>query len=135
MNIADTHRIFKYITDDPALDLFFYKHFLKVEPKKENFKLRIDPLLNLESGRDYLNKSTGSLYSNTRGLIGSGYIGDKFYFETLFAENQTFFPYYISNNMQKTLVVPGQGRWKTFKILALIMPFLPALSPFSLLKI
>jgi len=115
IHVADTHRIFKFITDDPALDLFFYKHFLRMEPKKEKFKLRLDPLLNLESGRDYLNKGTGSLYSNTRGLIGSGYVGDKVYFESLFAENQTFFPYYLAANVKSTSVVPGQGRWKVFK--------------------
>ncbi len=115
VNVGDTHRIFKFITDDPALDLFFYKHFLKVEPKKEKFKLRLDPLLNLESGRDYLNKGTGSLYTNTRGLIGCGYIGNKVYFESLFAENQAFFPYYLSTNVRSSLVVPGQGRWKQFK--------------------
>ena len=115
IHVPDTHRVFKYITEDPALELIFYKHFLRVEPKKEKFKLRLDPLLNLELGKDYAGKAGGLLYSNTRGVIGSGYIGDKFYFETMFAENQSFFPGYLSANVQNALVVPGQGRWKTFK--------------------
>jgi len=116
VNLGDTHHVFKYIKEDPALDLVFYKHFLRVEPKKEKFKLRVDPLLNLETGKDYLNKTTtGSLLNNTRGIIGSGYIGDKFYFESLFAETQSFLPYYLSTNVKTTGVIPGQGRWKTFK--------------------
>lgn len=113
---GDTHRLFRFISDDPAIDLLFNKHFLRVEPKKENFKLRLDPLLNMELGRDVLNPSEGRLYTNTRGLIGSGYVGNNVYFESLFAENQSFFPAYISNQANRTLVIPGQGRWKEFKV-------------------
>ncbi len=36
-HVPDTHRIFKYIVDDPALDAFFFKHVIRIEPKKENF--------------------------------------------------------------------------------------------------
>ena len=68
-HVADSHRVFKYITDDPALELIFYKHFLRVEPKKEKFKLRVDPLLNLEFGMDFIHKEYGRLYTNTRGVI------------------------------------------------------------------
>ncbi len=114
-NVADTHRIFKYIVDDPALDVVFFKHVIKVEPRNENFKLRIDPLLNLELGKDLSDTNYRILSNNTRGFIASGYIGSKFYFETIFAENQSRFPNYISNNANSTTVIPGQGRWKTFK--------------------
>jgi hypothetical protein len=31
-------------------------------------------------------------------VIASGTIGEKFYFETLFAENQSEFPAYVSQN-------------------------------------
>jgi hypothetical protein len=115
VHVEDTHRIFKYITDDPALDLAFYKHFIRVEPKSEKFKLRLDPALNLESGRDLSDTISRWLYSNTRGFIGSGYIGDKFYFETSFIESQSIFPNYIANSAKASGVVPGQGRWKAFK--------------------
>ncbi len=115
VHLADTHRIFKYITDDPALDAMFFKHVIRVEPPKENFKLRLDPILNFEEGRDFSDTLNSRLNTNTRGLIGSGYIGDKFYFETMFAENQSFFPVYLSRYVSSTQIVPGQGRWKTFK--------------------
>ncbi|MBA2610609.1 MAG: hypothetical protein H0U95_01470 [Bacteroidetes bacterium] len=115
IHVADTHRIFKYITDDPALDAFFFKHVVRVEPSKENFKLRLDPILNFEEGKDVSDTLKRRLNTNTRGVIASGYIGNKFYFETMFAENQSTFPTYISNVTKASLVVPGQGRWKAFK--------------------
>jgi hypothetical protein len=115
IHIADTHRIFKYIVDDPALDAAFFKHVVRVEPHDEKFKLRIDPILNFVEGKDLSDTLNRRFNTNTRGVIGSGYIGDKFYFETMFAENQSTFPDYISNTVKTSLVVPGQGRWKTFK--------------------
>lgn len=114
-HVADSTRLFKYITDDAALDVIFYKDLLHLEPGKENFKLRLDPLINLEAGRDFSDSLPSFKSTNTRGFIGSGSIGDKFYFETLFAENQSQFPAYIADNAKATSVVPGQGRWKTFK--------------------
>lgn len=115
IHVGDSHKVYKYITEDPAIDLIFYKHFLRVEPKKEKLKLRLDPLLNLEYGREIAEHPAAKLYSNTRGVIGSGYIGDKFYFETLVAESQAVLPVYISNFSKSSLVIPGQGRWKGFK--------------------
>lgn len=114
-HVIDSHKVFKYIHNDPALDLVFYKHFLRVEPKKENFKLRLDPVLNLEEGKDLSHLNHGNFYSNTRGVIASGYIGNKVYFESLVAETQSSFPLYLYNYVSSSLIVPGQGRWKSFK--------------------
>ncbi|MES2681363.1 MAG: hypothetical protein V4635_15820 [Bacteroidota bacterium] len=116
VHVPDSHRLFKYISDDAAIDLVFYKHLIAVEPKKENFKLRLDPVLNIEPGKDLAASGDKILYTNTRGFIASGYIGNNFYFETLLAENQSMFPYYIDLNVKSTSVVPGQGRWKAFKV-------------------
>jgi hypothetical protein len=113
--VADSHRVYKYIHDDPAIDEIFYKHLIRIEPPHENFRLRLDPLLNFEAGRDLAAKTKKTIYTNTRGFIGSGYIGKKFYFETLFAENQSVFPGYLENFASATTVIPGQGRWKNFK--------------------
>ena len=114
-HISDTHRIFKYIVEDPALDVFFFKHVIRVEPHNENFKLRLDPILNLETGIDFSDTINRRLYNNTRGFIAAGSIGKDFYFETMFAENQSFFPNYLYNYANANTVIPGQGRWKAFK--------------------
>jgi hypothetical protein len=114
--VSDTFKVFKFITDDPLLDKVFYDHLILIKSKTNKYEFKVDPILNVELGRaysdttNYLNTST-----NTRGFIASGTIGKDVYFETMFAENQSFFPYYISNFNKQSIVVPGQGRFKPFK--------------------
>ncbi|MCC6371021.1 MAG: hypothetical protein IT236_08460 [Bacteroidia bacterium] len=115
VDAIDSHRVYKFISNDPGLDAAFYKHLIRLEPKNENFKLRLDPLINFEGGLDNSQKVKSKLYTNTRGFVASGYIGNKVYFESIFSENQSVFPVYLSTITKTSLVVPGQGRWKTFK--------------------
>jgi hypothetical protein len=114
-HVADSHRVYKYIHEDPGVETVFYKHLIRIEPKDADFKLRLDPLLNLELGRDLTGKQTSRLYTNTRGFVVSGNAGQKVYFESLFAENQSLFPTYLETIAQTSSVIPGQGRWKSFK--------------------
>jgi hypothetical protein len=113
---ADSHRLFKYIKEDPALDIAFYNHLLTIKPHNQNFKLTIDPILNINLGNDYFDGSKRQTSTNSRGFIAAGYIGNDFYFETMFVENQSVFPQYLSNQVKASTVVPGQGRWKVFKV-------------------
>lgn len=115
IHVEDTHRVFRHVKNDAGVDFVFYKHFLRVEPKKEKFKLRLDPLVNFESGRDVAETNYRNLYTNTRGLIASAYIGEKVYVESLFSENQSILPGYLDNYVKATKVIPGQGRWKDFR--------------------
>lgn len=116
-HVEDNYRIFKYITEDPALDVAFFKHLIRIEPPRQNFKLRLDPLLNLELGKDASADAPRHwLMNNTRGFIGSGYVGNTVYFETIFAETQSLFPDYIAENAKATTIVPGQGRWKSYRV-------------------
>jgi hypothetical protein len=114
--VKDTHHVFKYITDDIFLDKVFYDHLIHIKSKQGKYEFKVDPLLNVELGKAYYDTTKSqSISTNTRGFIASGTIGNKFYFETMFAENQSFFPYYISTLSNQTKIVPGQGRYKTFK--------------------
>ncbi|HEU4718540.1 MAG TPA: hypothetical protein VFU15_11935 [Bacteroidia bacterium] len=79
------------------------------------FRLYIDPLLNVQYMNVSNDTSQSSFYINTRGITAYGDIGTKVSFETSFWENQAFFPQYISDYANTTQVVPGQGRWKTFR--------------------
>ncbi len=115
VHAADTHRIFKYITDDPALDVTFFKHVLSFEPKNENFKIHIDPIIGLQKGRDLVDTTPGNLITNTRGVIASISIGKDVYAESMFVENQAYFPDYLETFCNTSQIVPGQGRFKTFK--------------------
>ncbi|MBL7918063.1 MAG: hypothetical protein JNM96_06675, partial [Bacteroidia bacterium] len=112
---ADSQIVLKYISEDPAADLIFYKHLINVESKKENYKLRIDPLIGYDLGKDLADTMNRKLGNNTRGFIASAYIGKDFYCETMFSENQSFYPEYVIGFSQATGVVPGQGRHKPFK--------------------
>lgn len=113
-HVEDSHRVLKYITEDQFLDKVFFDHLLHVRSKNKKYTLTVDPLLNLELGRDAEDTLFRKLYTNTRGFIVTGSIGKDFYFETMVSENQSLFPNYIESINKATAVVPGQGRWKTF---------------------
>ena len=74
-HVADTHHVFKYITEDLALDKIFREHLIHVISKEKKFVLKVDPLLNFEVGRDSQDTIQRKLYTNTRGFIASGSIG------------------------------------------------------------
>lgn len=128
--VADTHRVFKFINDDVLINKIFNDHLIHIKSKSAGastplsdhrsvstkFEFKVDPLLNVELGRAYYDTAQFQRVStNTRGFIASGTIGKDFYFETMFAENQSFFPYYIKKSNNATGVVAGQGRYKVFK--------------------
>ena len=92
---------------------FAYENFLVVDTG--NFYLTVDPLFNIELGKDSEDNSGKSLYKNTRGVIVRANVGEKFSFETSLYENQMALPKYQSDYADATGVVPGQGRWKKFK--------------------
>src|SRR5690606_18135258 len=94
---------------------FFHQHFLVVDTG--NFYLTIDPMINLEFGEDTEDKTAKKqrISTNTRGALIKGNIGGNCSFQTAFYENQAFTPNYISNFVNETGVMPGQGRVKRFK--------------------
>jgi hypothetical protein len=97
----------------------FSEHLLVVD--EENFHLTIDPLFNFQYGYDFADttnyQDTVSLYENTRGFWVRGDIGKnkKVSFESMFYENQKFFPSYLKSYADRTGVVPGEGRYKLFE--------------------
>lgn len=109
--IDTSKKLFKYIKNDPALDVIFEKNLVDI--KKEEFQIRIDPLLNFQKGKQTADTNI-SAYSNTRGFIGSVQFKNV-YIETMLSENQSIFPDYLYTFSKNTQVVPGQGRWKLFK--------------------
>ena len=94
---------------------FFYQNFLVVDTG--NFYLTIDPLVNLEFGKDLEDKSASkqNISTNTRGALIKGNIGKKFSFQTAFYESQSFLPNYLDEFVGSTGVMSGQGRVKQFK--------------------
>ena len=91
----------------------FFENLLVVDTGK--FYMTIDPLINVEMGKDSEDNSGQTLYKNTRGVIVRANVGEKFSFETSFYENQVVLPQYMDDYASSTGVIPGQGRWKAFK--------------------
>lgn len=91
----------------------FYENLLIVDTG--NFYLTVDPLFNIEMGKDIEDESGKTLYKNTRGVIVRANVGEKFSFETSLYENQMVLPGYLTDYTNSTGVIPGQGRWKAFK--------------------
>lgn len=78
-----------------------------VDFKRDNFVLRVNPLLQLEKGSD---RSSGSSHLiNTRGIFLEGTVGDKFGFYTAFYENQATYPAYLDTFIREVGMIPGQG--------------------------
>ncbi len=92
---------------------FAYDNLLVVDTG--NFYMSIDPLLNIEMGKDSEDTTGNSFSKNTRGAIVRANVGSKFSFETVLYENQVFLPKYEADYVNTSGVMPGQGRVKRFK--------------------
>jgi len=99
------------------------EHFIQV--KQDNFNFTIDPVINMEYGRENSQlPDTTSLYKNTRGILVQGDFGNHVSFSTSFYESQAYFPSYVDSYTREVNtdplyptygIVPGQGRAKSFK--------------------
>ncbi len=78
-----------------------------------DFFLAINPMINIEQGKDLLTDSL--IRINTRGIAVKGNIGKTLSFYSDFYENQAFFPDYIHKYILEYSVIPGQGRNRAFK--------------------
>jgi hypothetical protein len=79
------------------------------------FYCTIDPMVNFEGGKDQDDPAHRTLSVNTRGFLIRGGVGKNFVFESTFFENQSYLPHYLDSFARASQVIPGQGRWKTFK--------------------
>lgn len=96
---------------------YFYRKLFKqsfVEIDSANYHITIDPVLNVSKGQDI--DTDSNYYTNTRGILVKGEIGKHFAFTTMFAESQSFFPVYLGSAIKRSEVVPGQARYKSFKV-------------------
>ena len=89
----------------------FSEHFIIL--KGEGYRVTASPIINLSKGKELIEgKNT---FTNTRGFIVEGDLGDKISFFSSFAENQSIFPNYIDAHIRDNRVVPGQGYARDFK--------------------
>lgn len=109
---AGTDIFFDKLLYDNLIEL---RHIDKSSGYNRKFNLNINPILDLLYGKDQKDTPGSYVQMNSRGVWVSGELGKKFLFETAFIENQGYFPQYLKDYGKATGIVPGQGRWKTFK--------------------
>ena len=96
-------------------DLIELKHTDYQSGWPRKFNLYISPLIHFQGGIDLKDSTDEKLLFNSRGVLVKGNIDKKFYFESVFLENQATLPQYLDQFVQQTKIVPGYGRWKKFK--------------------
>jgi len=84
------------------------EHFIVGED--ERFKIIVDPAVDLRLNRDALHDLG---YLNSRGIMVSGNLDSKIYFNTSFSENQGVMPFQIWDYYLNYGVIPGFGRVKS----------------------
>lgn len=80
-----------------------------IEVRKKDFFLTIDPLADLQLGKEDI---VGDVWQNTRAIEFTGQVGKNLHFYTNFYENQAAYPQYIADFVNTYDVSPGQGRVK-----------------------
>ena len=91
----------------------FNRHWILIEG--DDYKIEGSPLLNLSLGYERVEEI--NTFTNTRGFVLEGYIGDKVSFYTSFVENQSVFPNYLDSIIRTSTndyVIPGQGRGRSY---------------------
>jgi hypothetical protein len=88
----------------------FKEHLIDIN--KDDLHLSIDPVFNFEGGKDQASGSTGTPYTNTRGVLVQGDVKQKFFFYSGFTENRVRYVNYMSSFVYFSHVAPGQGRVK-----------------------
>jgi hypothetical protein len=97
----------------PFLKHFYLKKADFWSVDKEEFKLRINPVLYWSVGHD--TNVDDLLYVNTRGIEVQGSIDNKVGFYTFFFDNQSLLPQYVEDETLGHLAIPHEGFWKGFK--------------------
>lgn len=97
----------------PVLHAFYKNPGTMLAVNIPDFKLQVNPLLNLQIGRT--NDGTGSIFVNTRGLELHGNIDNRVGFYTYLTENQERDPLYVRQYTAKHYGLPGEGYYKNYK--------------------
>ncbi len=92
---------------------YFYKsHANFYELNTEDFKFRVNPILNLKYGNGADDASI--IFQNTRGVEIRGLIDNKIYFYSNILENQAHFNNYLEDRIERFETIGGQGFFKEF---------------------
>ena len=97
----------------PILNHFFKTPAQFYELDKQDFYLRINPILNLKYSSS--NQANQSLWKNQRGIEIRGGIDKKLFFYTRVFETQQSMPSYVDREISEGQSIPGQGFYKVYR--------------------
>jgi len=102
-----------YVTDykNWYLRKVFSEHFFILEG--DNYNVVASPIINLSKGRELIDSKI--TFTNSRGYLIQGSLGNTISFSTSFVENQAIFANYLDEYIRDAKVVPGQGYARKFK--------------------
>jgi hypothetical protein len=83
------------------------------EVNTPDFKLRVNPMLNLSGGLQQ--DDNGVLFENQRGIEVRGEVDRKLFFYTNLVESQVRYPDYVNSWVTQYRSLPGAGFYKSFK--------------------
>ena len=89
----------------------FSEHLITI--KGADYKVTASPIIHFLVGKESV--TNANIFTNTRGFVIEGDIGNSVSFYSDFAENQAVFPGYLDATIRKIKVVPGQGYARKFK--------------------
>lgn len=104
----------KLLTKQKPILKYFYEnrnHLLSID--KQDFKLRLNPILDLTYGN--ASNDDNVLFKNTRGVEASVLIDKKVYIYTSIFENQARFMNYVHDYIDQYNAVPGNGLYKSYR--------------------
>ncbi|MFM7710716.1 MAG: hypothetical protein ACKO5C_07340 [Ferruginibacter sp.] len=97
----------------PLWKTFYRNHGNFWERRNKDFYLAINPILNLQIGKEIGYDKT--IYRNTRGISIRGQLGNRLGFFTSLQENQERDPQFYQQRVNATRALPGVGYYKIFK--------------------
>ena len=110
--LADTSRHLRHISRRGLLKYFYQTPANFFEVNTRYFKLRANPMLNFQLGREA--GANEPIFQNQRGLEVRGEVDQKLFFYTNLVETQARFPRYVSQRVGEFLAVPGAGFFKSY---------------------
>lgn len=105
---------FRRENERPLLGIFYKTPANFFEVNTEHFRLKANPILNFNFGKDNRDDEGGLLFANQRGLEVRGDVDEKVWFSTNVLETQQRFPNYVNQFIAQHNAVPGNGLYKRF---------------------
>ena len=102
------------ITSKKRVWIFYPEPASMFMVNKENFLLKINPVIHLQLGKEVNENSLQFL--NTRGIELRGSIAKRLGYYTYLTTTLARFPSYVQDRIRSEQAIPGEGYWKEYRV-------------------